>query len=823
MRTISLICLSFLCITFISLQAQTLDLSKLEKKEGFYNFYLDDSKGKIYLEVDRLEDEFLYVNSMPAGVGSNDIGLDRGQLGRTRIVEFRKAGNKILLFHKNYDFRAFSDNPAEVKSVKDAFAESVLWGFDIAQESNGKFIVDATAFYLQDAHQVAEKLGNSRQGAYRLDNSRSAIYSDMTKNFPKNTEVEAIITVTGTPAGGYIRSVTPSPEAVTVRQRHSFIELPDDGYQPRVFDPRSGYFHISYMDFTSPIGDMMTKKYISRHRLEKKDPTAAVSEPIKPIVYYLDRGTPEPVRSALLEGGNWWAEAFEAAGFKDAYRVELAPEGMDPMDVRYNVIQWVHRSTRGWSYGSSVRDPRTGEIIKGHVTLGSLRVRQDYLIAQGLLQPFEDGKPANPAMLEMALARLRQLSAHEIGHTIGLAHAYASSPTNRASVMDYPYPLIQQKEDGSIDLSNAYDDKIGDWDKWAVRYGYETVPAGQSEEAHLKKLLEDTYAAGHTFISDTDSRHPSGSHPTAHLWDNGESASDELVRLLRIRNDRLKTFGLNTIQDGQPEALMEEALVPLFLMHRYQVEAVSKLLGGLDYTYKVKGDNQRIQSRLDATMQDRALSSLLLTIRPENLMVPTHILDRIPPRPMGYGRNRETFPSRNGLNFDPLAPAENIVDMVFSFLFEVGRANRLHQQAMMDKSLPSFSTVLGKTMEQVFDNSFSEDYRGEIKVMTENKLIDHLIALANHPQATVSVRATVRNQLKNLVRNNDLGSQNIYRTMFRNRQLSTQTPRQVIDQYLADKILNYLELPEKLSIPAELSIPDGAPIGTDEIYCDFEQ
>ncbi|UJP64615.1 zinc-dependent metalloprotease [Mongoliitalea daihaiensis] len=822
MRKIYALLLSLSCLLGMDSQAQSIDLSKLEKKEGYINFYLDESKGKIYLEIDRLDDEFLYVNSMPAGVGSNDIGLDRGQLGRTRIVEFRKAGNKILLFHKNYDFRAYSENPAEVKSVKDAFAESVLWGFDITQESNGKILVDATSFYLQDAHQVAEKLGSARQGTYRLDNSRSAIYSDMTKNFPKNTEVEAIITVTGTPTGGYIRSVTPSPEAVTVRQRHSFIELPDDGYQPREFDPRSGYFHISYMDFTSPIGDMMNKKFISRHRLEKKDPTAAVSEPIKPIVYYLDRGTPEPVRTALLEGGNWWAEAFEAAGFKNAYRVELAPEGMDPMDVRYNVIQWVHRSTRGWSYGSSVRDPRTGEIIKGHVTLGSLRVRQDYLIAQGLLQPFEDGQPKNPAMLEMALARLRQLSAHEIGHTIGLAHAYASSPTNRASVMDYPYPMIQQKEDGSIDLSNAYDDKIGDWDKWAIRYGYETVPSGQTEQAHLKKLLEDTYAAGHTFISDTDSRHPSGSHPTAHLWDNGESASNELVRLLRIRNKQLETFGLNAIEEGQPEALMEEVMVPLFLMHRYQVEATSKLLGGLDYTYKIKGDNQRIQSRLDATMQNRALSSLLLTITPENLMVPTHILDRIPPRPMGYGRNRETFPSRNGLNFDPLAPAENIVDMVFSFLFEVGRANRLHQQAMMDNSLPSFASVLGKTMEQVFDNSFSEDYRGEIKVMTENKLIDHLIALANHPQATVSVRATVRNQLKNLVRNNNLGSENIYRTMFRNRQLSTQTPRQVIDQYLADKILNYLELPEKLSIPAELSIPDGAPIGTDEIFCDFE-
>jgi hypothetical protein len=812
--------LFFSGLTLVS--SQNLDKSKLEKKEGFFTFYTDEEKGKIYLEIDKLDDEFLYVSSMPAGIGSNDIGLDRGQLGRTRIVEFRKTGNKILLFHKNYDFRAYSDNPYEVKAVKDAFAESVLWSFEILEKNNEKYLVDATTFYLQDAHMVAERLGSAKQGSYKPDPNRSALYYPMTKNFPKNTEVEAIVTVTGTPSGGYIRSVTPSPEAVTVRQRHSFIELPDDGYQKREFDPRAGYFHISYMDFTTPIGEPMVKKFISRHRLEKKDPGAAVSEVVNPIVYYLDRGTPEPVRTALIEGGNWWSEAFEAAGFKDAYRVELMPEDADLMDVRYNVIQWVHRSTRGWSYGSSVRDPRTGEIIKGHVTLGSLRVRQDYLIAQGLLQPFEDGKPRDPKMLELALARLRQLSAHEIGHTLGLAHAYASSPTNRASVMDYPYPLAVMDEDGNIDLSKAYDDKIGDWDKFAIRYGYETVPEGETESSHLKKLLEETYAAGHTFISDVDSRHPSGSHPHAHLWDNGESASEELDRLLNLRENRLKSFGINSIQDGQPEALMEEVLVPLFLMHRYQIEATSKLLGGLDYTYKIKGDNQRIQSRLDANIQKRALTSLLRTIEPQNLAIPESVLNRIPPRPMGYSRNRETFPSRNGLNFDPLAPAENIIEMVFGFLFEGGRANRLHQQNLMDKNLPSFSSVLSQTIEGVFGGKYSEDYLGEIKILTESKLIDHLIELANHPQATVSVKAEVRRQLKNLVSEDLNRTYSNYRFLSRNQAGIAISHQNNVDQYLADKIIAFLDLPEKISVPAEIAIPDGPPIGSTDMYCDFE-
>ena len=633
----------------------------------------------------------------------------------------------------------------------------------------------------------------------------------MTKNFPKNTEVEAIITLTGNATGALIRSVTPSPDAVTVRQRHSFIELPDDQYEPREFDPRAGFFSISYMDFTTPISEPIVKRFISRHRLEKKDPKAAVSEAVEPIVYYLDRGTPEPVASALIEGGNWWNQAFEAAGFKNAFRVELAPEGMDLMDVRYNVIQWVHRSTRGWSYGSSVRDPRTGEIIKGHVSLGSLRVRQDYLIAQGLLQPFEDGKPADPKMLEMALARLRQLSAHEIGHTIGLAHSYATSAVGRVSVMDYPYPLITQNAQGELDLSNAYDDKIGAWDKWAITYGYGYPSQGQTEETFLKNTLEKTYAEGYEFITDSDSRDPSGAHPRSHLWDNGESAPKELMRMLGIRSNKLKTFGLNAIPDGTPEALLEEVLVPLYLMHRYQVEATSKLIGGLDYTYKVKGDNQKRHQWITKDAQMEALNALLYTISPDQLEIPGDILSLIPPRPYGYGKTRETFVSRTGPVFDPIAPAESVVDLTFSFLFESGRANRIYLQGLQSTNLPGFSQVLDQISDQVFTANLPAGLKGEIKLMTESKLVDQLISLAKNKEVSNTVRALVRSKLGTLSSGNA--------------KLTARSGSPLLaahSKYLEDKISAFLELPEELTVQESLKVPDGAPIGSDIMSCDMD-
>jgi hypothetical protein len=722
----------------------------LKKYEGYFNFYWDDNTGKIWLEVDKIETEFLYVVSLPAGLGSNDIGLDRGLLGDDRVVKFSKVGRKLLLVQPNYSYRALSNDAAEKRAVEQSFAQSTIWGFTAEAESNGKYLVDATDFLLRDAMRVSNTIRSMRQGNYQLDRNRSAMYLPRTKNFPFNSELEATVTFVNNDGevGNFVRPVTPSTEAITVRIHHSLVQLPDNNYKPRVFDPRSSFIPVSFYDYASPVSDPIEKYYVIRHRLQKKDPSAAISEPVKPIVYYLDNGTPEPIRSALLDGARWWNQAFEAAGYKEAFIVKVLPDTADPMDIRYNMINWVHRSTRGWSYGNSVVDPRTGEIIKGQVSLGSLRVRQDYLIFAALLAPYETGVPANDPMLKAALARLRQLSAHEVGHTIGLMHNYASSINNRASVMDYPHPMIQLNATGDMDFSQVYDDKIGEWDKVAVTWGYQDFATGVNEQQTLNTILTDATKKGLQFISDRDARAPGGLHPQAHLWDNGTNAADELKEVMRVRAKALQTFGEKNIKPGMPLAFLEDALVPVYFYHRYQLEAVTKLVGGMYYTYALRGDGQMITKMLSKDEQLNALNMLMDCIDPKALMIPDKIAVLIPPRPSGYSGSRELFRKRTGLSFDVLSPAETGADLPFSFLFNSERLNRMYQQEVNGGlGVYEMITIL---INKTFKAARRTGTEALIQQQTEQVLLTYLLAASVDENNAYGVRAVLQKQLSEL-------------------------------------------------------------------------
>jgi hypothetical protein len=772
------------------------DNKNITRYEGYFTFYYDEGNDKIFLEIENLDKEFLYVNALSEGIGSNDIGLDRGQLGNTRVVKFIKAGNKLLLIQPNQYYRAITNNIEEKKSVEQAFAKSILRGFRIKEFKNGKYLVDATSFFIRDAHGVMGRLSVKKQGKYTLDRSRSAINLERTRAFPENVEFDVMITFKGVPKGYDISSVVPTSSSVTVNQHHSFIELPDNNYTPRKFDPRSGANAMSYLDYATPVNEPIKKRFIYRHRLEKKNPNAIKSEAVEPIIYYLDRGTPEPVRSALLDGARWWNQAFESIGFTNAFQVKMLPEDADLLDIRYNVIQWVHRSTRGWSYGASVSDPRTGEIIKGHVSLGSLRIRQDFLIAQALQAPYTNNDTDDQFALEMALARIRQLSAHEVGHTIGLAHNFAASTKGRSSVMDYPHPTLSIK-DGKVDFTDAYDTKIGDWDKVSIAYSYGEYL--EDEDTSLSKLLDEAFKKGARFISDQDARPLGSAHAYAHLWDNGSDVSEELENLLSIRRNSIANFSKDNIKSNQPYSVLEDVFVPLYFLHRYQTEGVIKVIGGLDYTYAIKDDGNTIVKRIPGKLERKALVSVIKTLSVEELAIPKKILDLFPPRAFNYGRTRESFKSKTGVAFDPFGAVETASAMTLGLLLHPERVTRLVQHKSLDSSQLGLVEVLDDLIANSFQKSYKNSYYQELQNIVNYQVLNHLFYLSSNKDMYWQVNAIVNDKIDKI------------NTLLNN----SKTPgiQKIYHKDMIKMISNFKKNPTKFKKPITPKIPDGSPIG----------
>jgi hypothetical protein len=783
----------------IAFSQHLVDKKNLVAYQGFFNFYLDTSDDKIYLEVDELEKEFLYVYSLSSGVGSNDIGLDRGQLGNEQVVYFKKAGNKLLLIQPNLAFRANTNNSLEKKSVNQAFAKSVLYGFPIKETKGKSHFIDITKFLMTDAHGVARQLQLKGQGKYILDASKSALALERTKAFPKNNEFEALLTFSGNAKSSQIRSVSPNPNLVSVIQHKSFIALPDASYKKRAYDTRSGALFISYMDYATPVQEAITKRFITRHRLEKKYPNEAVSEAKEPIVYYLDNGTPEPIRSALLDGGKWWNQAFEAIGYKNAFQVKILPDDADPMDVRYNVIQWVHRATRGWSYGRSIVDPRTGEILKGHVSLGSLRIRQDFLIAQALMnKPFAARDDNYKPMLDLALARIRQLSAHEIGHTLGFAHNFASSINNRASVMDYPHPQFSI-ENGEIDFQNAYATGIGKWDKVTVAYAYSDFNDSENEMKFLNEILDQARKDGLRYISDRDARPKGGAHALAHLWDNGNDPSMALDNILKVRALAIEHFSADNIRSYEPYSMLEDVFVPLYFFHRYQTEATSKLIGGLDYNYAVKNDTQLITATIAPELQRAALAVLLKTLNTATLTIPEEKLNLFPPRANGYSRTRESFKSSMGVAFDPLSASATASDMTLGVLLHPERASRLIQQKSRNTKQLGLVELIDALFEATLLAKNQAGYSYEIQQMINHSVLKHVMNLAASTSVVPQVNAIARHKLKEL-----------------KQVLAAKKAKGLVaiyNQNYCDEIAYFLKNPKTFKAIASPKIPDGSPIG----------
>jgi hypothetical protein len=726
----------------------------LERHDGFIPFYFDERSGKILFEVQRVDQDFLYLYSLSTGLGSNDRGLDRGTTGDEAVVAFQRFGPRLFLVSRNLRFRASRDT-VEARAVAESFASSVLASFPILAEDGGRVLIDASDFVIQDVFNVRGSLQGAQQGAFRLDRNRSAIYTPRTKAFPKNTEVEVLLTFESDAPGSDVSRHTPDGRALTLREHHSFVELPDDKYKPRAFDPRIGVFPLVFYDFSLPLNRLPQVRWLQRWRLEKKDPAAAISEPVKPIVYYLDRAIPEPYRTAFKQGASWWNITFEAAGFRNAIRVEDLPDNADPMDARYSVIQWVHRSEPGFSVGQSFSDPRTGEIIKAALKMDSHRSITDYKIFAGLEPALDNANEdwitsLDPKVngTEFTMARRRQHLAHEMGHTLGFAHNFIAHTYGRASVMDYPGPLVTLRKDGTLDVSEAWRAGTGAYDTLAARYAYTQYASPADEKAGLSALMRDAVAKGVSFLTDRDA--DAGVTPEITRWLNGDDAVKELQRQSAVRDVLLAKFNDNVIASGDPMWMLNERLVPVYLHHRYAIEAAIKAVGGMNYTFALRGDAQIPATIVDPARQRQALNALLATMQPKALAIPERILAKLPPSPYTFSSGW-AFDSPAGIVFDPLAVARALSSYVADGLLQPERVERMIAFHARNPAAPSADEVMGTMIESVYSNAkASTPYESALRRAARRSVVDALLGLSTNPRATADARAVAEDRLNRL-------------------------------------------------------------------------
>ena len=724
-----------------------------ERRDGFLPLWLDPHQGRLYAELPAGTSRGLFWASLATGFGSNPVGLDRGASGEAEVVRFERDGDRMLMVFENTRFRSSLDDSAHRRSVAESFPASTVASLPVLAEEGGRTLVDLTEVAYRDWNDVAGALARVNQGIYTVARDRSMIDRAHTAGHPANTELDVALTfaTTGRP-GGIMGRIAPDGRAFTIRQHLSLLPLPI-GYRPRELDPRVGYFGISFKDYGQPLQRALEQRWISRHRLERVDPADLASPIRNPIVYYVDAGIPEPVRQATLEGVRWWSEAFDRAGLRGGFKVELLPAGADPLDARYNVVQWENRNERGWSVGGSLGDPRTGEILKGMARLDSHRARTDYNIYAALM-----GADAAAADTAFILARVRQVSAHEVGHTLGLSHNYIASTSERASVMDYPAPRVTVTPAGAIDLAQAYARGPGDYDVWAIRWGYGIFPPA-TERDSLAAIVREGLAKGYLYLSDADARPESSSDPRTTLWDDAGDALTFLARQTAVRRVALANFGLRNIRAGEPVATLQERLVPLYFWHRFAVNAAAKNIGGMTYANTVKGDGQTATRPVDARTQRAALSALLAELQPGELAIPDTVLALLGPRPSGYdgpvnNSNSpvgELFRGRTDPAFDELSAARTLAQMIVDAILQRERAARVVAFAARAPGLPTLPELVDSLVAATWRTDAGAAPKAtSLRHVAQRAVADRLLVLAADSDAAPEVRAVAEFEIARL-------------------------------------------------------------------------
>jgi hypothetical protein len=674
-------------------------------QDGLLPVHVDARGGRILLSLpapgaDGVSARFIYLTALETGLGSAPLGLDRGMSSSSRLIVFRRVGRKIVAEIENPRFRATGGAPEEQRGVRESFATSTIWMGDIAAETaEGRLLVDVSTFLVRDDLNLARTLREQENGDYRLVPELSIADPNFVRVFPRNIELQARLTFVSARPGPEVGNIAPVGGNVSFIVRHSLVALPAPGYRPRRFDPRAGGFGTQVVDFNAPLGRPMVYELANRFRLERVDAGAARSRVRDPIVFYIDPAAPEPIRAALREGVAWWAEAFDAAGYVGAFRAEILPAGADPLDVRYNVVHWVNRATRGWSYGQAIVDPGTGEIIRGNVLLGSLRVRQDLMIYQALVGAGLTGSGGPNDPIAAALARIRQLGAHEVGHALGLAHNFAGSIQGRYTVMDYPAPRITLVN-GVPDLSDAYGVGVGRWDRFAIDWLY-----GAETDAAALPRMAAALAGGLRFVADDDARPAGAAHPLGSLWDDGADPVAELGRMAQVRAAAVARFGPAALNPGEPQSQLRRAFVPIWLLHRYQIEAAAKWIGGVDFTYALAGDGQGEARAVPPAAQRRALDALLETVTPAALTVPPALLPQLSAGWSGDSDRQtdiELMATAGGPIFDPFAATETGAAVTLTALLAPERLNRLELQNQADPASPGAHELVDRLIAQVF-------------------------------------------------------------------------------------------------------------------------